>query len=84
MVMTSREHYPRWSASVSPSPPAIFRAELLVTAGPDGRKHSAKLALMAPESLDSLRVSLIALDLLDLPALPTANLLDALIRSKSG
>ena len=43
-----------------------------------------ELALMTPESLASLRYSLIALDLLDLPALPVANVLNALIRSKPG
>ena len=43
-----------------------------------------ELAVMTPESLAKLRHSLIALDLLDLPALPVANLLEALIRSKSG
>ena len=43
-----------------------------------------ELARMTPESLASLRYSLIPLDRLDLPALPVANLLKALIRSKPG
>lgn len=66
---------------VAPATPIEDAIRRLVTA-----KHVKgalrELGLMTSESLGSLRYSLIALDLPDLPTLPVANLLKALIRSK--
>lgn len=67
------------AAPPTPIEDAIHR---LLTADPV-KGALRELARMTPESLTSLRYSLIALDLLDLPALPVANLLKAL-RSKRG
>lgn len=66
------------------APPTLIEDAIhrLLTADPV-KGALRELARMTPESLASLRYSLIALDLLDLPALPVANLLKAL-RSKPG